>query len=374
MQRQAIEIVAQHYGGRIEAVGTPFLFMVIGAISSGSYAVDQKRFVLLCTTCLLVSMLILKNVLHFSWLEASLLLLFVATDYGPVLSDVRVGSVNEIQLLAVVSFIFCMTRNQPLLSGLAIGTATMFKPTTGLVLLLALIAGVADRDYRQLARMFVGCLIGTGASFLLSVAYFGRAGMWIEFLRSLAKTLNGVTYSLQFGNFSLPALLFGATGVRSAAIPLVLVGAFSWMLFATRRREDTVGSEVSKEAATRRMHSAFAVGGGGCAIMLLSSPLVWLHYYLLLLPLSLYVIRQATVDGRNIFAGKMRVGRIAALLLPFALLFMFSFLTEIIAGTSARVMCSLVVTATLATLILGSYHIWQGRGRIPRKEWSSVRQ
>jgi Glycosyltransferase family 87 len=359
-QRRATEIVTQHYNGRIDAPGTPFIYAAIGAVSSGNYTADQKRFVSLCTICLVLSMLILKNVLRFSWLEFSLLVLFVATDYMPVLSDMGVGNVNEIQLLAIVLFIFFTARNQPLLSGLAIGAATMFKPITALVLLLALVAGVADREYRQLARMLLGCSIGTLTSFLLSVAFFGTPTIWVEFVRSLSQTLNGVSYPLQFGNFSLSALLFGTTRAGSSAIPLLLVGAFSWLLFATRVTPDQA-AERSDELTARRTHTALAVGGGGCAIMLLSSPLVWLHYYLLLLPLSLYVIHSVSGDASNVFAGKVGMRSVAALVLPFALFFVFSSATEMIVGVNAWLTCVLIVAATLATLALASYRIWQGR-------------
>ena len=109
--------------------------------------------------------------------------------------------------------------------------------------------------------------------------------MWLDFLRSLTKTLGRTSYPLETGNFSLSALLFGANRTSSVLITLVLLAGFSWLVFATRQR-------VPVEAPTVLWNEidAFAAGGIGCAIMLLSSPLAWLHYYLLLIPLSLYLI------------------------------------------------------------------------------------
>jgi Glycosyltransferase family 87 len=362
IQRKAARIVTQLYGGRMDAPGTPFIYCVLGAIPSGNYVADQKRYLLLCTACLVLSVLLLKGVLRFDWVGVLLFLLFAATDFAPVSSDLGVGNVSEIQLLIVVFFIFFAARNQPLLSGLAIGTATMFKPTTGLVLVLAVIAAIADRDYRQLARMLVGSLIGIGTAVLLSAAYFGAPGIWIEFLLSLPRTLNGVSYPLQFGNFSLSALLFGATRTGSSVIPVMLIGAFSWLLFATRQVDGKQAS-APENVATRRIHTAFAVGGGGCAIMLLSSPLVWLHYYLLLLPLLLYVLWPLAADGQSLFAERFPLRRTTAFALPLVILFVFSSFTDRLIGINAWLRCVLVVTATLATLALASFYVWQGRLR-----------
>jgi hypothetical protein len=109
------------------------------------------------------------------------------------------------------------------------------------------------------------------------------------------------------------------------------------------------------------MHRAFAVGGGGCAIMLLSSPLVWPHYYLLLLPLSLYVMRPVYERKDAPSVRGIRVWSFAALILPFILLLMFSFLTELIVKNDPLSICIVFTLATASTLALASYRFWQQR-------------
>jgi hypothetical protein len=227
---------------------------------------------------------------------------------------------------------------------------------------LSVIAGLVDREYRQLLRMLLGCLIAAGASFLVSAAYFGNPAIWLNYLQSLPKTLDGLSIPQQKGNFSLTALLFGATGSKSALIPIVLLAAFSWLLFTTRRRSavqapNALSTEID---GPRRMHTAFAVGGGGCAIMLLSSPLVWPHYYVLLLPLSLYLLRPVA-ERKNPSSGGIRILSTAALALPFVLLLMFSFLAELMVGNNARSISDLFVLATVSTLALALHRIWQQR-------------
>jgi len=370
-QQQATEDVIRLNDGRIDAIGTPFLYTVFGSLSSGDFRTDQKRYMVACVLCLSLAILVLGNLLRFPLIATSLLILFAVTDYAPVLSDIRMGNVNDIQLLAVVLFILLTARARPLLAGLVIGAVTMFKPTTAIVLVLSVVVGFADRDFRHLLRMLAGALIAAAGAFAASVAFFRGPTVWVNFLNSLHGTLGGVSYPLQHGNFSLPVLLFGATSGRSAVIPLAFVAAFSWLLFATRRSADTElpATQTSETEEERRMHTAFAVGGGGCAIMLLSSPLVWVHYYILLLPLSLYVMRPVfdvpLLNAKDVAssAGSLIPRRIA-FALPFVLLSMFSFLIELIVVNdlhSLKLWCVLIILATASTLALASYYIWQER-------------
>ena len=153
LQRQATAMVLHLYNGRIDAPGSPFLYAAIGWLSSGDFATDQKRFVLICSLCLVASLLLLNNLLRFTVVDLILLVTFLSWAYEPVLSDARVGNVGEIQLLAISLFIFFMARSRLLLAGLTIGAATAFKPTTAVVLALGVIALLADRDFRLLLRM-----------------------------------------------------------------------------------------------------------------------------------------------------------------------------------------------------------------------------
>ena len=353
------------YSGRIDVIATPFLYTAMGWLSSGNYLADQKRFVFLSTLCLFLSMMVLKGLLRFSAVEIFLLTIFIASEYGPVLSDFGVGNINEIQFFGIMLFILFWVRAKPLLAGLAIGSTTMLKPTTAIVFVLSMIAGLADRDFRQLLRVLFGCLIAVGASLVASMAFFRNPAIWLDWARSLHETLSGVRYPLQDGNFSLFALLFGPTDRSPAIILLALLFAFSWLLFATGRNgtkklPSVTGSETDGPA--RRMHTAFAVGGGGCAIMLLSSPYVWLHYYILLLPLLLYLMRPALETQDAISPGPIR--SIGASVLPFVLLLMFSVPTQMIIGDRPRLLCTLFILATITSLSVASYRIWQQRSAV----------
>jgi hypothetical protein len=98
--------------------------------------------------------------------------------------------------------------------------------------------------------------------------------------------------------------------------------------------------------------SAFAAAGVGCALMLLSSPLAWVHYYVLLIPLSLYLIQPA--PDRE--APPLSHGVIAKFL-AFVPLLMLSVLVQYnLSGIpwvlSADFNCATVLTLALALLKL----------------------
>jgi hypothetical protein len=139
----------------------------------------------------------------------------------------------------------------------------------------------------------------------------------------------------------LAKLLFGGTGAGPAIILIVLLAAFSWLVFSTRRRAPVVEPAVP---------NAFAAAGVGCALMLLSSPLAWVHYYVLLIPLSLYVIQPAP-DGE---APPLSDGIIMKLLAFIPLLMLSDLVQYNLSGIpwvlSADFNCAAVLTLALALL------------------------
>ncbi|HET8967397.1 MAG TPA: glycosyltransferase family 87 protein [Candidatus Acidoferrum sp.] len=329
-------------------------------LSSGNYSTDQKRFLFLSLASLILCILIVSRLLALTPVEVILLLAFLLRLHQPLLADLRMGNVNQLQLLPIALFIFALARSKPLLAGSVMGVATAFKPTTILVLAFGFLVFLIDRDYRQSARMLVGSATAVLAAILFSGFYFGTSSVWFAFFHSLRNTLNGSAYSLENGNFSLSVLLFGPTSRSSTIVPVVLLSAFLWLLIASRRSDRT--ATVSEQDSSRiRFHSAFCVGGGGCAIMLLSSPLAWIHYYVLLLPLSLYVISPACSIGFPGFTENGWLSKVVGVALRYAPLFVFSLLFNALVGDRPKTICVGLITATFVTLALSAHQLWRQR-------------
>jgi len=359
LQKRTASIVLQLYNGRVDATASPLLYAAVGGLSSGDYLTDQKRFLFVSMACMILSVLILAKMLRFAALEIILLLLFLFWNFEPLLSDMRVGNVNELQLFAIVLFIFLSARSRPLSAGLVLGLTTAFKPTTAMVLVLVVVAGLADRGYAKLAKTLAGAAAGIGLSVSLSAVYFGDRGMWLDFLHSLPKTLNGTAYSLESGNFSLAALVFGATSRRAVIIPAALLALFCWILASSGRSSDSPAGNAAR--AELDLQTAFCIGGCGCAIMLLSSPLVWLQYYLLLLPLLLYVISADRAEGGSEVGKPSIAWRQSLPFLPYLPLVLFSLPFHMVVGRNLRLLCIFIILASILTLALAAQRIWSGR-------------
>jgi hypothetical protein len=172
--------------------------------------------------------------------------------------------------------------------------------------------------------------------------------MWIGFIKSLSGTLGDGSYPLERGNYGLAKLLFGGTGPGPAIILIVLLSVFTWLVFSTRRKAPAVEAAVP---------NAFAAAGVGCALMLLSSPLAWVHYYVLLIPLSLYVIQPAP-DGE---APPLSDG-IVAKFLAFVPLLMLSDLAQYNLSGIPRVLSADFNCAAVLTLVLALLQIRRQRG------------
>ena len=348
-QRRATEATMQLYGGRVDATGSPLLYTLVGLLSSNDYETDRKRFVLVSVICLGAAVMVLCHLLRFEVVSIILVLAFMA-DFSPVISDLRVGNLNEIQLFAITLFILFTCRSQPVLAGVAIGTATMLKPTTLIIFALSSILCIADRDFGRLLRMLVGWIVAAALSVAVSGMYLGSPTMWIDFLKSLPTTLGGGAYPSENGNFSLSTLLFGGTGPAAMALLITLLLAFSWMVFATRR------SALAWEST---IQDAFSVAGFGSAIMLLSSPLAWLHYYVLLIPLSLYVMPRISATKEPPRSDGVMTG-----LVPFVPLLMFSALTESMMRGNAVGVAVVVNSATILTVALAFFKIQRERASV----------
>jgi hypothetical protein len=335
------------HDGRVDARASPFLYTLIGLISSGDYGADQKRFAVLSGLCLAAAVAMLCYLLRISTVSTILLLAFLAADFAPVVSDFGVGNLNEIQLFGVALFIWFAARSQRMAAGIVIGMTTMIKPNTGIVIALAVIVGLADRDFRGLLRLLVGVGISSVVSIAASGLYFGNPKMWIDFIKSLSDTLGDGSYPLEKGNYGLAKLLFGGTGPGTTMILILLVAVFAWLIFSTRR-----GAPAANAALT----NAFAAAGVGCAVMLLSSPLAWVHYFVLLIPLSLYVMQPATNGEGAQFPGGL-VGKV----LPFLPLLMLSDLAQFQMSGAPRLLSADFNCATVLTLALALFLIRRQR-------------
>ncbi len=296
-QKRITSFVLEFYDGSIDAIASPFLYTVIGLLSSGDFERDQMNFVLFSLLCYVLSIIILCRLLNFSLTSTILFICLSISCYQPLLSNFRVGNLNQIQLFIITIYILVLAKSKCfphfLLAGFVLGMGIMLKPNIILILPLTIILTIINRELSKFLGLLAGFSSGTVIAFLASSVYFNGFRIWIYFLESLPATLNS-HYPVEHGNFSLTNLILSLTGRNISIIVMtIFVVIFSYLSWKNRyRRFSCIGdSKLFQECEELRLHEAFISTGLGCAIMLIGASLTWLHYYVLLIPLGLFMIR-----------------------------------------------------------------------------------
>jgi hypothetical protein len=293
-QREATTINMQLNDNQVAITGSPLVYALVGLTAGGAYERDLSRFRVASWLFFLGAMLILCRLLQFSLVSTLLAVVLFTSSFQPLLADMWVANLNQIQLLSLACFLLFVTLSWEVLAGLALGIGVMLKPNIVIVALLSVLVSLADREYRRMTHLLFGICLAAVLSIAISVSYFGRPAMWLDFIQSLPRTL-ATSAPMENGNIGLAVLLFRTMHWEmSKYILVILMATVSIVIFKARwalAGKLAAPPSDGADKSTRSMHRMFVVVGLGCAIMLMSSRLVWPHYYVLLIPLELYLLR-----------------------------------------------------------------------------------
>jgi hypothetical protein len=357
-QRQATAINTQLYQDRVVVTGSPLLLALVGLTSSGDYDKDLSRFTVASWLCFVGATLIFCRLLGFSPVSALLAVGLFASSFEPILSDMRVANLNQVQLLPLACFLLFIAQSWEVFAGLALGIGIMLKPNVVIVAFLSLLVILIDRDFRRLTRALLGMCLAALLSVAISSIYFGRPTMWWDFILSLRATLAS-TAPMENGNYGLATLLFRTTHREMGTfIFVILIVILSTVFFKTRSDHTTNAAAPPSRSADESalsIHRMFVVVGLGCAVLLMSSRLAWLHYYVLLIPLELYLIRPLGRDDRP------RQRFVVSVFAAICFCLLSSVMPHVVA--SALQASVAVNTATVLLFILALYETWSGATR-----------
>ncbi len=362
-QKEITELVIQYWDGIIETTATPFLYTFFDLISSGDYDTDRMRFTIISMLCFIISFIILCYLFRINLLMSLLLLAFFLTLYIPLSSELIVGNVNQIQLLIITMFLWILVKSkhfyQVLIAGALIGIGIMFKPNILIMLVLIGILYLVNKRFQKLIAIIIGSCVGVLISILLSVLYFGQFEIWIHFIKALPDILD-MSIPFTLGNYSLSSLVYSLAEINTSStlLPLFII-IFLIVIWISRskrsgKRQNSVSlNDLEKE-------EVFLATGIGCAITLLAMGLSWLHYYILLIPLLLLMIKPIADSS----SGKIQILSVR-ILIVIALL-QFSKLAGFFYITANLPYGYRVCFATLLITIIAYYKIWYQR---KNKSW-----
>jgi hypothetical protein len=291
----------------LETFSTPWMYTIFGFAASADYDGDQARFQTVSTLAFVLAIALFGHLLGYGPIGIALwVLIFTSSWFKPFSDEVIAGNVNRLQVAFLALFVWLASRERwkhaQLIAGFVLGAAILFKPNLAIVAVVLAIGWGITRQFGKLARQAIGVAIGALAAFGISCAYFGSVHIWIDWIRTIPELLAQGTSA--GGNYAFSRLLLDRAGFSmTRTLPLELLVIIGIVLVRARSRQQ---KEVERDLGTaddRARDSAsfdILLVGLGTTISVLTTDLVWLHYYLLCVPLAIFALRPerlAVVSG-----------------------------------------------------------------------------
>ncbi len=284
--------------GGMQTVATPFLYATLSVFGRWDYETAYRAYVLVTLAAYASAVLLFCRALRYPFPDALVLAAIFVALFSPSRSDMNVGNVNRLQLLAMAAFVWLQGRAAPgcLAAGGLLGLLVVFKPNllpvAGAILFVWLVNGRG----RKVWLAGAGVAAGGGLALAAGALYFGSWRCWQEWVAILRDVLAG-SQKVEEGNYALTRLLESATGLDMrygvAGALAVAFAAAAW-LGRGRAAHPAVSGEPDPAAA----ESLLALGLGA-ALVVLSASLAWVHYYLLLVPLIVFLLRPPGSGGKR---------------------------------------------------------------------------
>jgi hypothetical protein len=317
--------LAKQYWDQPDFAGTPLLYTIF-ALAPNEFTRGVVISQVLQVLVFLGAFLRLARLYRLGPLDALGLALCCILFYNPLLANLHVANLGGFQFAALTgvlllarllgrsaSFLARAGLGALLLSALA--ALTLCKPNILLIgVLLAAHLGV-----RHGLRAFAAAALPAAAVALLLVVvpclYFGSWNVWREWYELVyGGNASMLVRKVITGNFSTPVLLAQGLGVSVYAVSPALLGlvAISLVVVAVRPivADATLTSSPGRSAlavARRLVEDPSTALCLGLVLTMASSPLFWLHYYVLVLIPGLWLVSGAAGAGVRSWLGVLAV-------------------------------------------------------------------
>jgi hypothetical protein len=288
------ERAAANYRRVLETYSSPFLYSFFRLFSLGSYETSFRIYLLVCLICSSVGILALCSSFRYPFLTSLLAIAVFMEWFEPLLSDIRVGNVNQLQLGLLGLYVWLQSRaelpRRHLIGGIVLGLGIMFKPNLAFVVGMLSLAWLINGRFRKLLEQYLGIGLASLTAVAVSSIYFRSATVWVDWLASLKSLPDSIT-AVRMGNYSLNRLIADVAGLEVGTyICMVLVALTAAFLWAGKRNGQPSAQAENLDSARAFEEDSLMVGIG-CLIYLIAARLVWLHYMILVIPMALFLLR-----------------------------------------------------------------------------------
>lgn len=284
----------------MDTFASPLLLALVHLTASENYEHDYWRFQAFSTACFLAAVVAWSRFAGYSW-SVSLLLAGLFTYLGWFTWwDNVIANINRVQLAGLVAIGLGLggLRFPAVTVSLSLAFTLMMlaKPNLAPGLIAVLLVLVIDRRWSRLAWWAVGTgLAGVFAAVLQQLA-FGQLAGWPEWLRAVGELYRDAR-TFDEGNMSLVKSLSTLwnfdVGRPAALLGFVLLLVVLWL--SRRGGSPTNGDDGWRGRDHCRLVFAMLVLQ---TWSIFSNRLIWIHYFVLLLPLFLALPSFAGVRPR----------------------------------------------------------------------------
>ena len=280
---------------------TPFLYWFTGLLTTGDYETDLDNWHALSLFLLTVSILVTCRLLGFSTVTSMAFLLPVLAWFSPLHSDLRVANVNSLQLGWIGLVIWLSSRVPNKLNtfvvGLATGLLVMFKPNLAAVALLLAGGWGVRRQYSSLLFGLGGMTSAAVTSILVSSWWMGGVTAWSDWARVVGDLVETIAGKGAAGNYSIVSEFTSEFSSFNMLILVLSLCGLCLVLYwwGRKRNPDLTGELVHEDRDFLENTLLISIG---CIITMLASGLVWIHYYLLTIPMFIFVFRPLQTTGK----------------------------------------------------------------------------
>lgn len=299
VEDRTLDDILELYDNSIIATASPLLFTFINLFAADDYQMAKRKFIMISLLCLTAAFLLLGRMLDFNYPNLFLFYSLIVTSFSPFLVESKVGNINSVQLLLITLFIFLTIRgkgfNGCFWAAFFLSISILLKPNTSLILIYALAFAFLNKDIKKIGAYCAGFAFSVITALAATSLYFKNDNLtiWKEWLQTIPTTASGIAFTLKAGNYSLNKIIWNLCGINmSLYIYMMLLGLFLWTCYCFQKSQQKsslkIGSAIKKE---RELKGVLLVIGFGVVSLLIGSGLVWMHYYVLTIPLYLFFLR-----------------------------------------------------------------------------------
>ena len=262
---------------RLDNVSSPFLYTTLRWVSR-DYDVALRQYHALLLFAFIAGVILICRRVGVSWPSTLFLVAALLLWYRGFEADLRVGNVNSLQLLIIGAMLW----SPPVLAGVLLGLLVAFKPN---LILIALLLAFA-RPWKRLRLEIAGGAIGVGIAIIAAAINYRSFGVWLQWIGAANQFWHRLQTRAERN--VAPALpLFQQYGTWVSYVIAALLVAIVCLGVV---RASSRASKGAPEARTTPDDALIV--GLAIVIYLISAPVVWLHYMVLVLPLAIALLRR----------------------------------------------------------------------------------